>query len=73
MAIKDIDKMTAPLSRRGETQLAMSDETDRIENAAMTWFLDKYGQEGIDYVMEGGTSIDAIINEYLQFRLYEMN
>ncbi len=71
MALGDIEQMTQPLSE--EKQVAMSDETDRIEKAAMTWFLDKYGQEGINSVMEGGISIDAIINEYLQFRFYEMN
>ena len=57
----------------GIMQVAMSDETDRIEKAAMAWFLDTYGQEGLDSYLEGGTDMGSIINEYLQFRFYEMN
>ena len=57
----------------GIMKVAMSDETDRIEKAAMTWFIDTYGQEGLDSFLEGGTDMGSIINEYLQFRFYEMN
>ena len=71
MALGNIEQMTQPLSE--EKQVAMSDETDRIEKAAMTWFLDTYGQEGLDSYLEGGTDMGSIINEYLQFRFYEMN
>ena len=39
MAIEDINKMTAPLSRRGETQMAMSDAPEDYLKRAVEQFI----------------------------------
>ena len=58
MAIEDIDKMTAPLSRRGETQMAMSDAPEDYLKRAREAFIiefpefeDLWGEE-LDKEME---------------------
>jgi hypothetical protein len=61
MAIKDIEQMTAPLSRKGETQMAMSDAPEDYLKRAVEQFIidfpefeDLQGQDLYDKMEEKG-------------------
>ena len=129
MAIKDIDKMTAPLSAKGGKEVAMSDphpdaersdmmdmmsekyfgkaydkltpkeielleenwdelisqreqpegimqlashSGDDVTSSAILWFIDTYGQEGLQSIMAGETDMQSVINAYMDAKT-EMN
>ena len=129
MAIKDIDKMTAPLSAKGGKEVAMSDPDpgaersdmmdimsekyfgksydkltpkeielleenwdelisqreqpegimqlashpgDDVTSSANLWFIDIYGQEGLQSIMSGETDMQSVINAYMDAKT-EMN
>ena len=73
MAIEDIDKMTAPLSRRGETQLASASSGNDIIQSAIIWAagLEQFGS--IDAVVksleDGSTDMNGLVNAYMDARV----